>query len=334
MAYSNNINLPKARGIALKLVFYEQLPVSVVARKCGVHRTTVWRWLKKWQDLNQHVSLTNANRVHRQPGTRFRLDACTWTIPTLSSRPKTFPRAIADWLVERVLELRYQLKRCAEVIWHRLNVVEGLKISLSSVRRILARHHEYDRRKYQKKLYRRNIRRPLPESPGDLVQVDTVHLVDSYTGQRKYIYTVIDLCTRMAYARVYDKLSQIGALETVLIAEAKFGFAFRVVQADNGPEFGRLFKERLEASDKRKRKCKRKLRHSRPHRPNDNAHIERFNRTLRQECVGHYMSSGKTIQQVQGKLDTFLDYYNNERVHLSLECMTPAEFLGLRLQRC
>jgi putative transposase len=108
----------------------------------------------------------------------------------------------------------------------------------------------------------------------------------------------------------------------VLVAESKFGFSFRVVQADNGAEFGKLFRERLEASGKRR------LRHSRVHRPNDNAHIERFNRTLREECVGHYMSSNRTIGQVQRQLDRFLDYYNNERVHLGLECQTPVEYCG------
>jgi putative transposase len=75
------------------------------------------------------------------------------------------------------------------------------------------------------------------------------------------------------------------------------------------------------------------LRHSRPHRPNDNAHIERFNRTLRQECIGQYMSQTKSLDYVQSKLDSFLDYYNNERVHLSLECQTPTEFLERMLRR-
>jgi transposase InsO family protein len=326
MAYSNNINLPKARANALKALYYDGLPPSVVARKYGVHRSTVWRWEAKWQAQNQHVSLTNANRVSRLPGRRFRLDACTWTIPTLSARPHSFPKALVAEVVNRVLELRQQLRRCAEVIWHHLKL-EGIAISLSSVRRILARHHQYDRPKYTKKLYRKNLRRPKAERPGDLVQIDTVHLVDPNRHTRKYVYTVIDLCTRMAYARVYDKLRQAAAVETVLIARSQFGFQFKLVQSDNGAEFGRYFKEQLERQGIL-------LRHSRPHRPNDNAHIERFNRTLRQECIGQYMSDTKTLDYVQSKLDTFLDYYNNERVHLSLECQTPREYLGVVLRRC
>jgi transposase InsO family protein len=99
-----------------------------------------------------------------------------------------------------------------------------------------------------------------------------------------------------------------------------------VVQADNGVEFGYLFKDRLQAAGIA-------IRHSRPHRPNDNAHIERFNRTLRQECIGQCMSSLRSLDYVQSKLDSFLDYYNTRRVHLSLECKTPREFAREMLQR-
>ena len=40
MAYSTNPNLPKARAIALQLLIREQLPLYVVANRCGVHRST------------------------------------------------------------------------------------------------------------------------------------------------------------------------------------------------------------------------------------------------------------------------------------------------------
>jgi len=52
MAYSTNPNLPKARAIAMRLLIVEGLPSTVVANKCGVHRSTVWRWKKKWDELN------------------------------------------------------------------------------------------------------------------------------------------------------------------------------------------------------------------------------------------------------------------------------------------
>ena len=324
MAYSINPCLVTARKTALLMLLNEQTSITIVARKCGVHRTTVWRWLKKWQKLNKNISQVHYGRPNRK--TKFCASYYKWNIKTKSSRPLTSPNALSDVIVKRVIALRLETKRCAEVIWDKL-IKEGIKVSLSSVRRILARNGQYAKKKWEQRPYRHNPKRPLAERPGALVQVDTVHLIDPNTEKRKYVYTVIDLYTRMAYARVYERIYQIPALETILVAENKFGFKFRVIQSDNGHEFGRLFKERLEVDDNTT------IRHSRPHRPNDNAHIERFNRTLREECIGQYMSSYKTVDQIQKKIDRFLDYYNNERVHLSLKCKTPTEFYLEWLQR-
>jgi len=321
MAYSINPYLPCARKQAVLLVVKERLSVSIVARKFGVSRSTIYRWLWRWQEINPYRD-TN---WHKKIG---QLQFYKFSIPTITSRPKTTPRALPQHIIERVITLKNQLKRCAEVIWHKLTVEEGIRISLSSVRRILARNGHYVKKKWEQRVYRRNPKRPLPINPGDLVQTDTVHLVDPRSGKRKYVYTVIDLCTRMAYARVYERIYQIPALETVLIAEKKFGFKLKVVQSDNGHEFGRLFKEQLELNNERV------IRHSRVRHPNDNAHIERFNRTLREECIGSYMSINKTVDQIQKKIDVFLDYYNNERVHLGLKCKTPTEYYYEVLQRC
>ena len=116
MAYSNNPNLPKARAVAMQLLIKEQLPLLVVANKCGVHRSTIYRWKSKWNELNKHVQLTNDNRPNRiqpSPSSTFRLAACIWRIPTLTSRPHTNPTAVSEELRQLVLTVRAQLKRCA-----------------------------------------------------------------------------------------------------------------------------------------------------------------------------------------------------------------------------
>lgn len=47
MAYSINPNLPKARATAMQLLIREHMPLQVVANRCGVHRSTIWRWKQK-----------------------------------------------------------------------------------------------------------------------------------------------------------------------------------------------------------------------------------------------------------------------------------------------
>ncbi|MCA9345462.1 transposase, partial [Candidatus Saccharibacteria bacterium] len=91
-------------------------------------------------------------------------------------------------------------------------------------------------------------------------------------------------------------------------------FRFKTVQADNGPEFSKNFEELLKAQGTT-------VRHSRVRRPNDNAHIERFNRTIQEECIG---STNPFSKELYGKVANYLAYYNEERLHLSLECRTPA----------
>ncbi len=58
MSYSSNPLLPKARAQAVRLVVEQRMPLTIAARRSGVHRTTLWRWLRKWRQLNQNVQLT------------------------------------------------------------------------------------------------------------------------------------------------------------------------------------------------------------------------------------------------------------------------------------
>ena len=55
MAYSNNPNLPRARASALRMLLQDGVPLSVVAKRYGVHRITIYRWKNKWRELNKHV---------------------------------------------------------------------------------------------------------------------------------------------------------------------------------------------------------------------------------------------------------------------------------------
>jgi transposase InsO family protein len=318
MAYSTNPNLPKARAIAMQLLVREHLPVQTTANRCGVHRSTVWRWKRKWNALNQDVQLTNDNRPTRTAGTQFRIAACTWRIPTSTSRPHTSPRAVTSEIVTRVLEVRRVLKRCAEVVWHHLVTVLGVQVSLSSVRRILRRAGVAMGRK--NRVRPENPRRPQVTQPGELVETDTIHHVDPHSGKRLYYYTVIDLFTRMTHATLAPKLRQGLAAQAVLDAQHAWGFRVSMVQADNGPEYSRYFEQVLRSNGLTTRL-------SRLHRPNDNAHIERFNRTIQTECIGYYWQRSVPLHRQRDMLTAYLDYYNTERVHLGIQMRVPTDML-------
>lgn len=319
MSYCTGKHIEKSRGKAMKMLVIERKPVGVVADRFGVNRTTIWRWHQKWLVQNSDKVLVNHYRPSRELGRHFRWDSVHWDIPSFSAAPK-HPHMLSEDLVQLVLDIRDQLRRCAEVVWYHINTVLCIAISLSSVRRILKRHHKMKKPKTHRNKRYKGIKRPAVLMPGDLVEIDTIHLFNPITKQKRYVYTAIDLYTRMAYARVYKELKPINSLNTIDEAEQYFNFKFKVVQSDNGLEFGNYFSDRLE-------KRGIKIRYTRLGRPNDNAHIERFNRTIQEECTGNYYLESESLKKMDDKILTYIDYYNYHRVHLGISYRTPAEML-------
>jgi transposase InsO family protein len=274
------------------------------------------------------VKLVRSGWTTRQVAVRFGYNQSTiarWAakapadsrqnIPTESSRPKSHPKALPPETVQAIINERLKHNRCAEVVYADL-VEQGLQVSLSSVKRTLARH-ELLKKKSKWKRIRAAISRPEVMAPGSLVQMDTVHFVDWSTGERFYLYTIIDLYSRWAYAEVHDKLGQGMSLKVALRAQVKAGFSFVMMQTDNGPEFQTYFHDMLASRNIA-------LRHSRVRHSNDNAHVERFNRTLQDECVSSYPLRRNVTQQ---RLNEYLDYYNNGRRHMGISMRRPAEVM-------
>ena len=319
MSYCTGKHIEKSRGKAMKMLVIEKKPVSVVADRFGVNRSTIWRWHQKWLTQNQYHQFVNDNRPSREVGSIFRWYDVHWDIPSLSAAPK-HPHALSEDIIQLVLDIKDQLKRCAEVVWYYINSVLCIKISLSSVRRILKRNNRMKKPKNHKNRRYKGIPRPQVLAPGDLVEIDTIHLFNPISKQKRYIYTVIDLYTRMAYARIYKELKPINSLNTILEAEQYFGFKFKMVQSDNGLEFARYFETRLESRGI-------KIRHTRLGRPNDNAHVERFNRTLQEECTGNYYLESEPLKKMDDKILSYIDFYNYHRIHLSISYRTPSQML-------
>ena len=59
-----------------------------------------------------------------------------------------------------------------------------------------------------------------------------------------------------------------------------------------------------------------------PGKPQQNAYIERYNRTVRSEWLGQYIF--ETIEEAQDQATQWLWTYNNERPNLGIDGMTPA----------
>lgn len=293
MPYTTNPFVPRARCEAVKLVLKHGFTAAQAARKIGVHRSTIARWVTKREALYLDG---------RSP------------IPTLSSAPKRHPNGLPPDIVAAIVRVRKEHNRCAYIVWQQLKR-EGIVVSLSSVERTIARAGLLRKTSQRKRLHP-GVKRPKITAPGDLVQADTIHFIDWRTGQRFYIYTLIDLYSRWAYAEYQPKLRQNVSVAFVLRAQRAAPFAFHMVQTDNGPEFSKDFGDRLSWKGIA-------LRHSRVRQSNDNAHVERFNRTLQDECLTKF----PLPETARKRLTPFLAYYNNARLHLGIDCRTPSELL-------
>ena len=119
----------KARAKALKMLIIDKIPTNIVADRFGVNRSTIWRWHQKWSIRSSHIELENSSRRKYLGISPYKYELCEWRIESKSSSPK-YPHCLSKELVELVLNVRDQIKRCAEVVWHYINVVLCIKVSL------------------------------------------------------------------------------------------------------------------------------------------------------------------------------------------------------------
>lgn len=289
MAYSNNPELPKVRGQAAELV-RRGWSTRKVARHFGYTHSAVVKWVAKAKKRGCGV------------------------IPTRSSRPKHHPRALSRDMVSVIVHERSNRQRCAEHVYHALKK-QGVAVSLSSVKRTLDRSFLLKKRSPWKRPHDFTPR-PIATSPGALVQVDTIHII-APDGSRIYIYTLIDLFSRWAYAEVVERIGAEVSAQFLRHAAQKAAFAFIMVQTDNGPEFSTRFTHRLHTQGITHR-------HSRVRQSNDNAHVERFNRTIQEECLDR---ATHTIHDFRAAIRKYLPYYNTERSHMGINYQTPSQLV-------
>lgn len=289
MPYTTNPHLPRLRLEAARLVVREGWSTRKVARHTGFHQSSIVRW----------VNYVKLNHVGH-------------TIPTQSSRPHRHPRQLSRETVATILAYRRRHRRCAQVI-HYLLRRDGYTVSLSSVKRVLQRAGVTRFSRYKK--WHRYVERPKPAMPGLLVEIDTI--VDGPPDDRLYIYTLLDVCTRWSYAYALPRISAWASWEFVQQAVRSLPFQLRMLQSDHGAEFSKHFQKQLLAHDIAHR-------HIHIRSPAENGHLERFNRTLQEECLSRVP---KTLQAYRRAIPVYLNFYNTERPHMGLEMQTPLKVM-------
>lgn len=144
--YTTNPKMPRIRRDAA--VFAQIHGVRAAARHFGFSLGAISNWMRALRKRGLHP------------------------IPTKSSRPKHHPKTLSLVLADCIAAKRRELKRSAEVI-HAALQEEGTHVSLSSVKRTLARRNLLNKRSPWKRLHV-STARPAALYPGALVEIDTI----------------------------------------------------------------------------------------------------------------------------------------------------------------
>jgi putative transposase len=227
------------------------------------------------------------------------------------------PQHDDGWLRERLLELAHA-RRCRGYrgAWAALRR-EGLRINLKRVHRLwkllglgLA----------NKRKRRRGAKGQVPLAARYPGQVWTYDFVCDATadGRRLRCLTLMDEFTRQCIAIEVDRrLPATRVIEVLARAMEEHG-APEYLRSDNGPEFiatvlRRWLFERGVATH-----------YIEPGSPWQNAYGESFNDKFRRECLN--MDVFHTLAESQVLIELWRVEYNQERPHMSLGYLTPAEF--------
>lgn len=175
---------------------------------------------------------------------------------------------------------------------------------------------------YQRKKLIRKPQRRLPwyqpikqavkiKQQGEAVQMDVKYVYEN--GTRKYQFSVLDPFTEKYHFTIFSTKESKNSIVAFKKAEKYFGFKLLSVQTDNGSECRGCFHDWL-------------TKHNVPHyfipksSPYWNAQVERIHKTVDDEFYHNPYRIWKTIYE-------WLHYYNFERIHLTLNGLTPQEKL-------
>ena len=156
-----------------------------------------------------------------------------------------------------------------------------------------------------------------PKQPNEAWSLDFIHDQLS-NGQKFRALTVVDVFSREALAiEIGQRLRSEHVVEVLnrLVMQRK---APKYLFADNGSEFtGHLVDLWAYHHDVR-------IDFSRPGKPTDNAYIETFNGSLRDECLNlHWFD---TVTEARQLIEAWRVDYNVSRPHMALGNLPPSEY--------
>jgi len=223
--------------------------------------------------------------------------------------------AISKAAVHRILQLRQRRLGPA-----RIAALIGL--SAKTVHRVLTRHGQARLPRPR----RRPSRRYEKSRPGELLHVDIKMLPALRNARYDYEFAAVDDFSREAVVAITTEQTSAAATTFLELVVSRLPYRVEAVLTDNALAFTMKHAWHSERLSRFEQACQSLgIAHHllRPRRPQSNGKVERFFRTVDDECLA--LQRQWTFTHRNRAVDRFVTFYNHERPHLSLSGMTPIQ---------
>jgi transposase len=192
----------QARETWIKI--YKQVgSVSKAARKCGIARSTMHRWVQRFEPEGLNDRTRRPHRLAHQK----------------------WDEEVENLVLEARDSYRYGKIRICSHLWMHHQV----KISASTVARILKKYNRPFLKRYRKQV---PFIRYAKDIPGERVQMDVCKIASGI-----YHYTAIDDCSRFRVLYTYSRRTAKNSMDFLERIVEQMPFPIQRIQTDRGQEF-------------------------------------------------------------------------------------------------
>lgn len=265
-------------------VYQELGSVSKAALRCGVARSTMHRWINRYNEEGE-LGLSDKSKRPKTLSDSKVSSEIEALILDICSKKKWGAQCISIHL------LRNKVKLSPMTVWRVL--------SNNQVKPIVKRRKKSDYKRYSK------------DVPGERVQLDVTKL-----RSRAYQFTAIDDCTRMKCIRIYPNKKVQNTIHFLGEILDTFEFPIQRIQTDWGTEFFNYdFQYELHEHFIKFRPIK-------PRSPHLNGKVERTQQTDKVEFWSLFDLSDESLD-LEFLAADWQNFYNKKRPHSSLNGKTP-----------
>lgn len=283
--------------------------ISQTANQLKISRSTVYRWKKKSRRVYGYKHFLSWKGLKRK---------------------STQPHVVHSRLDHTIKEEILRLKTTRHFGPKKIKSYISVPLSHMTIHRYLKKQNLVTKQpNFRRPLFQNGFAmRPVNTTKLGYLQMDTKHVTPELGGLMTtvYEYAAIDILSRYKLAVLLPEISDECASLALEYFLKWFPFKVVYIQTDNGLEFQKTFDQTC---------TKHYLNHYFIHKnsPNENAVIERSFKTDQEEFYFWLEKAPEHIGELNQWFQNFINLYNTDRPHQSLDYKTPFEVVNFYLNQ-